>query len=104
MSLRDGIRAAARSPSSHKALTAETMIAAGYPAGGGETGRRLPASFRRWIVHRILSDSMGKLPCFIMDGKTRERVALPVLKLLNVRPNEAMTPFIRKRCWRPAGR
>ena len=40
---------------------------------------------------------MGKLPCFIMDGKTRERVALPVLKLLNVRPNEAMTPFIRKK-------
>ncbi len=98
MSLRDGIRAVARSPSSHKALTAETMIAAGYPAGGGETGetfaRKLSAVDRSI---EILSDSMGKLPCFIMDGKTRERVALPVLKLLNVRPNEAMTPFIRKK-------
>nr|WP_301281649.1 phage portal protein [Intestinimonas butyriciproducens] len=45
----------------------------------------------------ILSDSMGKLPSFIMDSRTRERVDLPLLQLLNVRPNEAMNPFVAKK-------
>ena len=32
-----------------------------------------------------------------MDNRTRERVPHRILEVLNVRPNEAMTPFIRKK-------
>lgn len=98
MSVSKGLRAVARSPSAQKGLTAEMLVEAGYPAAGTETGesfaRKLSAVDR---CIEILSDSMGKLPCFIMDGRSRERVDLPILQLLNVRPNEAMTPFIRKK-------
>lgn len=98
MSVSKGLRAVARSPSVQKGLTAEMLVEAGYPAAGTETGesfaRKLSAVDR---CIEILSDSMGKLPCFIMDGRSRERVDLPILQLLNVRPNEAMTPFIRKK-------
>ena len=45
----------------------------------------------------ILSNSIAKLPSYGMDATTRERVENPVLDLLNLRPNEAMTPFIRKK-------
>ena len=98
MSMAQGIRAVARSPSVHKAVTADTLVSMGYPAAGTDTGetfaRKLSAVDR---CIEILSDSMGKLPCFIMDSKSRQRPDLPLLQLLNVRPNEAMTPFIRKK-------
>lgn len=98
MSMAKGIQAVARSPSRQKAVTAQTLETIGYPAFGTDTSE----SFARKLsaVDRsieILSDSMGKLPCYIMDSRTRERVNLPLLQLLNVRPNEAMTPFIRKK-------
>ena len=98
MSVAKGLRAVARSPSVGKAVTVDTLAAAGYPLTGTDTGetfaRKLSAVDRSI---EILSDSMGKLPCFIMDSRTRERIHLPLLQLLNVRPNEAMTPFIRKK-------
>ena len=98
MSMAQGIRAVARSPSVHKAVTADNLVAMGYPAAGADTGetfaRKLSAVDR---CIEILSDSMGKLPCFLMDSQSRERPNLPLLRLLNVRPNEAMTPFIRKK-------
>lgn len=98
MSIRAGLRVVARSPSMHKAVTAGTLVDAGYPISGtdaSETFARKLSAVDRCI--EILSDSMGKLPCYIMDSKTRERILLPPLQLLNIRPNEAMTPFIRKK-------
>lgn len=98
MSIQKGIRALAGVPAVQKSVTADTLVAAGYPATGTDTGetfaRKLSAVDR---CIEILSDSMGKLPCYIMDSRTRNRVDLPLLALLNVRPNEAMTPFIRKK-------
>lgn len=98
MSVAKGLRAVARSPSVGKAVTVDTLAAAGYPLTGTDTGetfaRKLSAVDRSI---EILSDSMGKLPCYLMDSRTRERIHLPLLQLLNVRPNEAMTPFIRKK-------
>lgn len=98
MSIQKGIRALARVPVIQKSVTADTLVAAGYPVAGTDTGetfaRKLSAVDR---CIEILSDSMGKLPCYIMDSRTRNRVDLPLLALLNVRPNEAMTPFIRKK-------
>lgn len=42
----------------------------------------------------IIADSIAKMPIFIMDSKTRERVTdSPVLDLLTSRPNEIMTAF-----------
>ena len=74
------------------------MIAAGYPPMGTDANESLARKLS--AVDRcieILSDSMGKLPSFIVDSRTRERVDLPLLKLLNVRPNEAMSPFVAKK-------
>lgn len=46
----------------------------------------------------ILSNSVAKLPNFLMDTRTRDRITdHPLLHVLNIRPNEAMTPFIRKK-------
>lgn len=90
----------ARSPSLHsKTVTVDTLVAAGYPAVGTETGesfaRKLSAVDR---CIEILSDSIGKLPNYLFDSKTRRRLPDdPVLQLLNIRPNEAMTPTIRKK-------
>ena len=39
----------------------------------------------------VLSDSMSKMPSFVLHTTTRERPQLPILDLLNLRPNEAMT-------------
>lgn len=98
MSIAQGIRVLARVPTRRKAVTAESMIAAGYPPMGTDTNESLARKLS--AVDRcieILSDSMGKLPSFIMDSRTRERVDLPLLRLLNVRPNEAHSPSLMKK-------
>lgn len=96
MSMSKGLRHLARSPT-RKAVTAAGVIAAGYPSGGGEDpetyARKLSAVDR---CMSILAGSMAKLPSYIFDSKSRERPGHPLLHLLNVRPNEAMTPSIRK--------
>lgn len=100
MSIVKGIQAVARSPSRRVrgAVTVDTLTAAGYPSGGGETSesyaRKLSAVDR---CIEILSDSMAKLPTYCVDRTSRKRVELPILELLNVRPNEAMTPAVRKK-------
>lgn len=99
MSIRDGLRAVARSPSGMRnAVTVSSLTAAGYsPAAAdtSETAARKLSAVDRCI--EILSDSMAKLPTYCVDRVTRERVDLPILRLLNVRPNEAMTPSVRKK-------
>ena len=96
MSLRRGLQYLARSPT-RKAVTEASLIAAGYPSAGSEDpetyARKLSAVDR---CMSILAGSMAKLPNFVMDTNTRERLQHPILRLLNVRPNEAMTPSVRK--------
>ncbi len=91
-----GLRYLARSPT-RKAVTAAGLIAAGYPSGGSEDpetyARKLSAVDR---CMTILAGSMAKLPNYIFDSRTRERPDHPLLHVLNVRPNEAMTPSVRK--------
>ena len=97
MSARNGLRVLIRAPTVEN-LSAGSLITAGYPVGGAEvnetTARKLSAVD---ACMEILSNSMAKLPNFVMDSTTRVRVAHPILELLNVRPNKAMTPFIRKK-------
>lgn len=81
------------------AVTVSTLTAAGYPAGGvGETGERnaMKLSAVNACVE-VLSSSIGKLPAYVMDGRTRERVEHPLNALLSVRPNEAQTPTVAKK-------
>ena len=99
MSLVRGIQSiSGRGPVS-KSVTVDSLVAAGYPAGGAEDSesfaRKLSAVDR---CIEILSDSMGKLPNFLFDRNTRRRIPTdPVLTVLNQRPNEAMTPTVRKK-------
>lgn len=41
----------------------------------------------------ILSDSIGKMPFYVYDANTRERVEHPISRLLSIRPNKWQTPF-----------
>lgn len=45
----------------------------------------------------VLSNSIAKLPFFIMDYKTKKHLDHSVLNLLAVRPNEAMSPSVFKK-------
>lgn len=66
--------------------------------GGGpptvERSRKLSAVF---AAVEIRSNTMSVLPAYMLDTTTRERVQHPILELLNARPNEAMTPAVRKK-------
>lgn len=45
----------------------------------------------------LISNSMAKLPVFIMDSKTKEHLTHPLLHVLAVRPNEVMTPAVYRK-------
>lgn len=62
---------------------------------GGETAAMKLAAANRCL--EVISDSVGKMPSYGMITSTRERVFPTVLDLLNLRPNEAMTPFVRRK-------
>lgn len=93
----DGLRALVRAQV-RNAVTTQRLAAAGYPMPAAdcsaETARKLSAVD---ACIEILSNSIAKLPSYVMDNRTRERVPHRILEVLNVRPNEAMTPFIRKK-------
>lgn len=98
MSLSKGLRALARAPVRAKTLTVDNLIASGYPSGGTEVTE--DAARKLSVVDRcveILSDSISKLPIYVFDSRTRQRVDHPLLYLLNTRPNEAMSPSVAKK-------
>ena len=98
MSLSKGLRALARAPVRAKTLTVDNLIASGYPSGGTEVTE--DAARKLTVVDRcveILSDSISKLPIYVFDSRTRQRVDHPLLYLLNTRPNEAMSPSVAKK-------
>ncbi len=45
----------------------------------------------------VITNSISKLPIYMMNSITKERIAHPLLKLLTDRPNEAMTPSVLKK-------
>ena len=98
MSIIKGLRAAtARSPTVSKSVTVGSLTASGGLAAGEDpqsAARKLSAVDR---CIELLSDSIAKLPNYVIDTRTRERTDHELLRLLNIRPNEAMTPFIRKK-------
>lgn len=82
--------------------TVASLHTAGYPiASGNLQDTTATAAMKLSAVDRcieVLSDSFGKLPIYVMDRKTRERVDNhPLNRLLSVRPNEAQTPTVAKK-------
>lgn len=74
-----------------------TLPGNGVQFSGGIDGNALKLSAVYACV-TILGDSMSKLPIYIMDSVTKERPdrgKFPIMDLLMVRPNEAMTPSVR---------
>ncbi len=98
--LERGLRASLRSPPANQnATTVATLTAAGLPADLTDT--RATAAMKLSAVDRCieaLSDSIGKLPIYVMDRKTRERIDdHPLNTILSYRPNEAQTPTVAKK-------
>jgi len=69
------------------------MSAVGSYTGTEADAMKLSAVTR---AMEILSGSMAKLPSYCVDENTNKRMGHPLLTLLNVRPNEAMTPAVFK--------
>jgi len=67
----------------------------GTAADTGQTGAMKLSAVNRCV--ECISDSMAKLPIFVMDGKTKEHLDHPLLALLERRPNEAMAPSVYKK-------
>lgn len=80
-----------------KTITLERLDnwTAGAPLDTGQTGAMKLSAVNRCV--ECISDSMAKLPIYVMDGKTREHLNHPLLELLERRPNEAMTPTVYKK-------
>lgn len=83
-----------RAPTAMAAPAVHTM-----PTGKGPMTETL--AMRLSAVNRcveVLSDSMAKLPSYVIDERTHKRVPDHyLLPLLNLRPNEAMTPSVAKK-------
>ncbi len=78
-------------PAARDAVTVESLGLSGSPIRTDLDSAMKLSTVSRCID--ILSDSMGKMPFFIYDAATRERVQHPVLELMNLRPNPWQTPF-----------
>ena len=97
MSMTSRLRMAVSRPQPRNAVTVQSLAASGGLAVGDvseTTARKLSAVDS---CMEILSNSISKLPNFVMDSRSRERIDHYLLRLLNVRPNEAMTPSIRRK-------
>lgn len=77
-----------------KATTVETVGLPGLSLQTETSAEKLAAVDR---CINVLSDSMAKMPSYVLNEGTRERPQLPILSLLNLRPNEAMTAFVLKK-------
>lgn len=80
--------------------TVATLAAAGYPMGDAVTSSTATNAMKLSAVNRcieVLSDSIGKLPVYVIDRRTRERVDHWLDDLLTIRPNEAQTPTEMKK-------
>ena len=45
----------------------------------------------------VLTNSISKLPVYIIDSTTKQKINHPLTKLLSERPNELMTPSVYKK-------
>ena len=70
-----------------------------WRTGGSIAGGNTDKAMKLSAVYRcvkVITESMGKLPSFVMDTKTKQHIDHPLLQLLTHRPNDAMTPSVFK--------
>ena len=100
--LERGIRASlGRPPRIRNDTSVATLAAAGHAVGGGFNDTTATGAMKLSAVDRcieVLSDSIGKLPVYVMDRETRTRVENhPLNEMLSMRPNEAQSPTVAKK-------
>lgn len=88
-----------RASTVHNETSVTTLAASGglavSTATGADSAMKLSAVDR---CIEVLSDSLGKLPVYVMDRKSRERVDdHPLNEMLTVRANEAQVPTVAKK-------
>jgi len=83
-------------PTSTMTLMDPAQWTTGLPLTTSASGAMKVAAVNACV--EIRSDSMGKLPMYVMDGVSKKHLNEHYLAyLLSVRPNEAMTPFVFKK-------
>lgn len=100
--LERGVRASVgRRPHIRNDTTVSSLQAVGYPTTTSLTDTTATAAMKLSSVDRcieVLSDSLGKLPIYVMERDTRKRVENhPLNEILTLRPNEAQTPTVAKK-------
>lgn len=91
----DSLKRKSNVPNMQNAVTLESVGLNGLVRQATETTALKLAVVNRCI--EVISDSVGKMPSYATEKASRERRYPPILDLLNQRPNEAMTPFIRRK-------
>lgn len=88
-----------RSPTGRSNSAAVVATGPLYGISGGVPSRDAAQKLSSvYAAVEIRSDDMSCLPNYVLDTRTRERVAdHPILFLLNIRPNPVMTPQVRKK-------
>lgn len=82
---------APRDPPVENVVTAASIGLSSPYAGTDQTSAMKLSTVSRCID--ILSDSIAKMPFYVYDSRTRQRVDHPVMQLLSLRPNQWQTPF-----------
>lgn len=99
--LERGIRAVVGRPHIRNDTTVGTLTAAGYPSMGTLQDASTTGAMKLSAVDRcieVLSDSIGKLPIYVMERDTRKRVEdHPLNQMLSLRANAAQTPSVAKK-------
>lgn len=99
--LERGIRAVVGRPHIRNDTTVGTLTAAGYPSTGSLQDASTTGAMKLSAVDRcieVLSDSIGKLPIYVMERDTRKRVEdHPLNLMLSLRANTAQTPSVAKK-------
>ena len=67
----------------------------GTTSGTTQTGAMKLSAVNACV--EVITNSISKLPIFIMDSNTKEHINHPLLRILCDRPNEAMTPSVYKK-------
>lgn len=82
-------------PRSPNVLTLSSTAGWSLDPAGNDAALRVSAVYRCVSYN---SDTISIMPIYIMDRQTRERITNhPLLRVLTIRPNEAMTPTVYKR-------
>lgn len=69
-------------------------------SGGNFVASSTDAAMKLSAVDRcveVLSDSLGKLPIYVMDRSTRKKIDHPLNRILSERPNELQSPTVAKK-------